>query len=280
MSDPPRLLDTPDDGLATYLLRSAAQDRPRAGALQRVLSGAALLGTAGVASTSSAAGLGKSLISWLLTGLLSGAAASISVHAAMPFFAPEGSTAAPSNGRQVQPARATQAGELSTPTREDEALPSRQLLPEPSNTAPNRPRDASSRADRNVRMVASTSASAEPGPAPQGDKAAPPASSIAGFELAPTPAHEPDPFAAELVLIDTARRSLSDGRADLALATLVRHARDFPDGHFRPEALVLEIEAHALRGDSVTVRGLASRFLETYPGHPLGKHVRELAPRP
>jgi hypothetical protein len=280
MSDPPRLLDTPDAGLGSLLLRSARHDRPRPGALDRALAGAALIGTTSVATASVAAGLGKSLTPWLFTGLLSGVAASISVHAVMPLLAPDTSRGAPSEGRQPQRARATGSGEASGPIREGERLPSAPVLPELSDTAPNAAVGAPARAEWVNRVVASAGALAEIAPPRNRETAAPLAPSVAAFAIGSPAPHESGPFAAELVLIDAARRNLSEGRAAPALATLARHAREFPDGHFRPEALVLEIEAQALGGDAAAARRLALRFLQTYPAHPLGKHVRGLAAMP
>jgi hypothetical protein len=280
MTDPPRLLETPDRGLATRLLRSASHDRPRPGALNRALSGAALLGTASIATTSVAAGLGKSLTPWLVTGLLGGVAASVSVHAAMPFFSPEVSPRSQPSGRQAEAASRTPRAQLSGPTRGAEVSGSPGPEPEPTPTARSPSGEASSGAEWTRRGVAPARSSAEPAMGPSGAMVVPRPPAVLAFEDAPTRPHEPGPFAAELVLIDAARQSLSEGRTTLALSTLAEHAREFPAGHFRPEALVLEIEAQALRGDSVTVRRLASRFLDAYPAHPLGTHVRELAATP
>jgi hypothetical protein len=277
MSDPPRLLETPDGTLATRLLRSATHDRPRPGALDRALSGATLLGTASIATKSVAAGLGKALAPWLLTGLMGGVVASVAVHAAIPFVAPNTSLGRkPGAGPAPQP-NPTRAGELSVKGGEPDAVPSPQLVPERPQTPPSTG-EVTPRGEQAFRVV--TPARSAAGPGPKGDAVAPRAPAVGAFNIDPAAPHESDQFAAELVLIDAARRSLSAGSAVPALSALAKHAREFPGGHFRPEALVLEIEAQALRGDSGVVRRLASHFLAVYPGHPLGKRVRELATTP
>ena len=64
----------------------------------------------------------------------------------------------------------------------------------------------------------------------------------------------------ESSLVDRARDALSHGAVDDALTTLMRHAREFPNGALAEERDVLLIEGYLARGD----RAIATRRIELY----------------
>ncbi len=73
------------------------------------------------------------------------------------------------------------------------------------------------------------------------------------------------PLAAEIALLDGARRALFEGDPRSALAWLDRYDRDLPGGTLRPEAIVLCVEALVKVGDRGGAAALADRSMATLP---------------
>lgn len=119
------------------------------------------------------------------------------------------------------------------------------------------------------------------------EPATPAAPMIAGPQvLAPTPVAPPsrepaprrtDGVREELTILEQARAALAAGAADRALELLGRHDRRYPRGTFRPEAIVLRVEALARRGETEKARALANRFLAENPDSPLAERVGRFA---
>jgi hypothetical protein len=81
-------------------------------------------------------------------------------------------------------------------------------------------------------------------------------------------------LAEEVALLDSARRSLLDGNAAGALTALEKHGRDFGAGSLGAEAAVLKIDAMVARGDHASASAAARAFLAAYPQSPHASHVR------
>jgi hypothetical protein len=84
-------------------------------------------------------------------------------------------------------------------------------------------------------------------------------------------------LAAELALLDTARRALRRGDPAAALALLARHAREFPSAQLSDEAAAIRVEALARKGDRAGAHAAARRFLEAHPGSPHADRVESAA---
>ncbi len=90
-------------------------------------------------------------------------------------------------------------------------------------------------------------------------------------------ADAPDPesgLAAELVVLDRARRALAAGDAAGALAAAEEHARRFPAGDLAPERESLAVAALCRLGRRDEARKRARRFLTRHPTSPLAPAVR------
>ena len=81
-------------------------------------------------------------------------------------------------------------------------------------------------------------------------------------------------LAAEIALLDDARRASSAGDFDRALAVLARYHREHPHCELRRESDVLKLETLFLRGDRDEAARLAHHFLEAFPDDPHVAHVR------
>jgi outer membrane protein assembly factor BamD (BamD/ComL family) len=66
-------------------------------------------------------------------------------------------------------------------------------------------------------------------------------------------------------LIEIARTALTRGRIDGALATLHRHARQYPKGQFGEERDSLLVQALVAKGDHAQARERAARFRRQHP---------------
>ncbi|MFT3926108.1 MAG: hypothetical protein QM778_26425 [Myxococcales bacterium] len=115
--------------------------------------------------------------------------------------------------------------------------------------------------------------------APQGvlpSSVAAPSSSPVQGEYAPVSSPLPaSGLTREIALLDRARTHLAQGNAGAALAALTEHARSFPRGTLREEAMVLEIEALSSI-EPEAARVAARRFLQLYPGSAHSARVRSL----
>lgn len=91
------------------------------------------------------------------------------------------------------------------------------------------------------------------------------------------PAARPDTsssLAAEIALLDEARRAQSTGQSEHALAVLARYQREHPHGELRRESDVLKLETLSGRGDHEEAASLARHFLEAFPDDPHTARVR------
>ena len=84
-------------------------------------------------------------------------------------------------------------------------------------------------------------------------------------------------LAAEIALLDAARRAREAGEFDRALALLGRYQHEHPHGELRRESEVLKLETLFERGDRDAATRLGRHFLETFPDDPHVSHVRTLA---
>jgi hypothetical protein len=89
-------------------------------------------------------------------------------------------------------------------------------------------------------------------------------------------ASQPSPLAREIALLDAARRSIAQGQAATAIASLDRRERDLPGGVLGPEATLLRVEALLLRGDRTNAEALAAGFLAQNPRGPHAERLRRL----
>ncbi len=113
-------------------------------------------------------------------------------------------------------------------------------------------------------------------PSPQTPAVAPSPASVP--LQAPTPATpaepstvNPDDLAAETLLLAEARRALSEGRPEVALEVLERHAQRFPEGTLQEERRAYQAIA---RCDGSPSTQTAAQFLTRYPSSPHGARVR------
>ena len=84
-------------------------------------------------------------------------------------------------------------------------------------------------------------------------------------------------LAAEIALLDAARRARDAGEFDHALALLDRYHREHPHGELRRESEVLKVETLVERGDRDEATRLGQQFLDAFPDDPHVAHVRTLA---
>ncbi len=93
---------------------------------------------------------------------------------------------------------------------------------------------------------------------------------------APTAAHleTSSSLAAEIALLDDARRTKNAGQFERALALLGRYRREHPHGELQRESDVLKLETLYLSGDRDEAARLAQHFLEAFPDDPHAAHVR------
>jgi len=151
------------------------------------------------------------------------------------------------------------------------------------------------RAPRTGPVVAAPAASTQVVPAqnareasetPGAPPAAPPpsatAESVASAAGAGRPASGPplrmrSTLAAEVALLDEARRALAEAAPDAALRTLASYQRRFPSGLLATDAEVLTIEALGAKGEGKRARERAVRFLSRYPGDAHTERVRALS---
>jgi TolA-binding protein len=93
----------------------------------------------------------------------------------------------------------------------------------------------------------------------------------------PVPAARPTASVSELRdqirLMDQARAALRSGATDNALSLLSRYTQRFPNGAFRQEATVLQLEALERAGERGKASSLARKFLNEHPESP---HVERM----
>ena len=110
---------------------------------------------------------------------------------------------------------------------------------------------------------------------PNVDAAPVPVPRVAHAPVVPTaaPPAEGSGATTESLLIDRARVALRRGLLDDALTTLMRHAREFPDGALAEERDVLLIEGYLQRGDLAIVRRRIDAYRSAYPSGLLRNRV-------
>lgn len=85
-------------------------------------------------------------------------------------------------------------------------------------------------------------------------------------------------LAAELALVDAAKRALAAGDAALALDRLGAHARDFRRGQLAEERQALRVEALCAAGKRPQARAEATLFLREYPASTHADRIARACP--
>jgi hypothetical protein len=83
----------------------------------------------------------------------------------------------------------------------------------------------------------------------------------------------------EIRILDRVRAAMVAGQPRRGLAELERYGRRFPRGAFRPEAMVLRIEALDAAGESQNAKALGRYFLAHHPESPLSDRVAAIVHR-
>jgi hypothetical protein len=94
------------------------------------------------------------------------------------------------------------------------------------------------------------------------------------------PAARPNPsssLAAEIALLDEARRAQNAGQFEYALDVLARYQREHPRGELRRESDVLKLETLSRLGERNEAADLARHFLQAFPDDPHATFVRTFA---
>ncbi len=89
-------------------------------------------------------------------------------------------------------------------------------------------------------------------------------------------ADDKDSFREQLALVESARHSLSQGKANDCLATLRRYDTKYPAGLFTEEAQVVRVEALMAAGQSDKAYDLARRLVAEAPNGPYADRLRAL----
>lgn len=258
MSAPRRLIEEGGTALELALLRSAKDDGPPDGALERAM--AAVGVTGGIAGATAAAASGAAIrptssvarwlfeiFAWVTVGIVGGA-----------LFA--GETGAPS-GQVSEPSAAVAAAIAS-----ENGAPA---PPEESGAGVVAHNNDDIGADR------ASEPADEPATAPSPSQGRQHLQHNQSPSRAASKAPRPT-LAEEVALLDSARRSLIDGNAAGALTALEKHGRDFGAGSLGAEAAVLKIDAMVARGDHAGAAAAARAFLAAYPQSPHAGHVRDV----
>jgi len=242
MTEPTRLLDTPESELERALL-SAGRSYTASGSTRAKTLLA--LGLSGVATSvaPSAAAASKTvthatLAKIAVTVLAIGAAA-------VPAWRYLGQSSPPPTARAVYTAVTLQA-----------------LSAEPPADAP---------------VGAAEATAPEVVPPPAVDSAAPAKAGTAANTRTEVKPPSAPPLTAELAALDAARSSLSRSDASAALAALDAYTRNFPHGRLKLEAEVLRIGALAKSGQTDAARKRAEAFLRRHPDSVLASRVRSYA---
>jgi hypothetical protein len=261
MSEPRRFLKDGGGGFEQSLLRSAREDAPSPGARQRTLAALGLgVGVLGAGATATAAvkaatpavkaAASLGLLKWIGIGIAGGVlvvGAAEVVHSVSP-----------------QPVKVAPAAI------EDHARAAIQAPLSPAKSGSAAPADpATEPAVAAIEAPPAVTAPASPGAASSGASSpeAPRARATS-----PTPASSA--LADEIAALDGAREALASGDAARALRALDARDRAFPRGALGPEAMVLRIEALALRGDRATATRLGEAFLAASPRSPHASRIR------
>ncbi len=119
----------------------------------------------------------------------------------------------------------------------------------------------------------------EPAPVAAPLVLAPPAPVAAPPPAPAPPMTGPSRLAAEVALVDGARRQLGAGNHRGALDAISAYRRQFPGGDLDAEADVVTIEALIAARDVARARALGTAFLARFPRSPLAQRVHSLLDR-
>lgn len=266
MTDPKRLIDASPDDLTGRILRTALDDQPNEQALHSTAAalgvggavvGAALQGSAAGASTQLAGGVKAGVVGvlkWLSVGVATGAVAAGGISAVHHLVARR---AAKQSVTRVAAAARARAAAPAHPSLVN--LPPQRVGPPPALTAANR-----SRSLRVHHTAPSTALRAVP---------------TAAFGSAPSSASKsalPPSLAADLALLDRARRALAQHDPRGALQALDVYARQRQSGVLDPEAEVLRIHALLALGEHARAEKLARAFVAAHPTSSYAPELRAL----
>jgi TolA-binding protein len=124
---------------------------------------------------------------------------------------------------------------------------------------------------RVIEAPALPSPAIQPKSAPAVERAAP--APVRRQAPAVKPAASPSELRDQIRLMDQARAAVRAGSTDSALSLLTRYTQRFPDGAFRQEAAVLQLEALERAGERGKASSLARKFLNEHPDSP---HVERM----
>jgi hypothetical protein len=286
--DLPRLLDSSTSELGRRLLRSAGADAAPRHSRKRAFAAASLAAsTVVVTSGTAAAGVAGSTLAiglkWIGVGFLAG---TVTMGAASISISEREDTAVEVEERHESAAtsetpRAARGGAVLEQPAPDPVFAPPEATGEPVSSpsaAPPRPMATPSHAIGRI---------------PSGAAIAPATTGVPSrsFALeAEAPPHPPpvaasgrrksDAFAAELGLVDQARRAVAANRPDVALSLLNRLESENRNKSFGPEATAIRVEALVRSGDRATAARLARDFIARHPNHPLVERVQALVNHP
>jgi hypothetical protein len=89
-------------------------------------------------------------------------------------------------------------------------------------------------------------------------------------------ASEPSSLAAEVAMLDAARKAAAAGDPDTALRLIDRYRYEFPEGELAADTEVVAIEALAAKGERDEVARRVARFLALRPNDPHAADVKRL----
>jgi hypothetical protein len=95
----------------------------------------------------------------------------------------------------------------------------------------------------------------------------------------PSGASEPSSLAAEVAMLDDARKAAAAGDPDTALRLIDRYQYEFPEGELAADAEVVAIEALAAKGQRDEVARRVARFIALRPNDPHAADVKRLGRR-
>lgn len=253
---PRRLLEDGGTPLEMALLRSAKDDGPPPGAMDRAMVAVGLTGVIGAGAGASAPASGvyakpagsvmKSLFE-LLTWAFLGAAAG-----ALFMGDPGANSSSSAISTEMRPSTVVEQGSAPAPAGDPRGEPEQGAAEDVSPAPLPGDEGGSAKALRGTQ---------------QGAPSAPRSRKVE----APRPT-----LAEEVALLDAARKALSAGNASGALDALQGHEQRFSSGALTAEAAVLKIEALAARGDHAGAAAQARAFLSAHPNTPHAAHVRDI----
>ena len=267
MTEPSRLLDEHAGDLEEALLRSLHADAPSAQARRRTLGALGALVAAssvsgGISAASATHGVARaagvrvlSVLKWLAVG----AGFGVCLASAPQLFE---AIAAPGRAALARQPKASASLAMTT-------TPSAAMADVGSDNAAQSARGVLG--SRGLPIAGASIAQARPsaGPAPAFDTDSAP-------EQSSREARNSSSIAAELALLDAARRALSDGNSQLALERLDRFQRQFPAGALREEALVLRVSSLIQAGQRAAGIALGREYMSTYPHGPHQSKIEAL----